>query len=274
MTKYSSMESTGVYWKPVWHRRAGRIAVVIVASLMTVIGAAPAGGEENAAAARIEAMANFLAKAQRLGVAADCAYDVVQDSGQKIEFAERREVRLRRPDRARVDVMRRDGSRRGIVFDGTQLTAFDVDAKVYATVAKAGTIDAALTYYTQELGMRLPLRELFAADLPQQLKPVLGSARLVGPETVRGVATDHVALRGDAADVQLWIARDGDPLPQRVVITYRLAAGQPQFEADFHGWTLNPDVPDAVFTFAPAAGAERIPILTPGRGREGGKAQP
>ena len=57
--------------------------------------------EENSAAARVEAMASFLAKAQRLSVMIDCAYDVVQESGEKIEFGERRVLTLRRPDRAR-----------------------------------------------------------------------------------------------------------------------------------------------------------------------------
>jgi hypothetical protein len=255
-------------------RRAGHALAIIVGLLAAGIRPPVAGGEEKTAAARIEAMANFLAKAQRLGVTVNCTYDVVQDSGQKIEFGERRELTLRRPDRARVEVTRRDGSRRGLLFDGTQLTAFDLDEKVYATVQKPGTLDAALAYYTQDLKMRLPLRDLFAADVPQKLKDVLGSARLVGNETLAGVATDHVAFRGDTADVQLWIARDGDPLPQRIVITYRLAEGQPQFEADFHGWTFTPDVPDSAFTFVPAAGAEKIPILTPGRGRTAGEKQP
>lgn len=158
-----------------------------------------AGSEDKAAAARIEAMANLLAKAQRLGVAVDCTYDVVQNSGQKIEFGERRELTLRRPDRARVDVTRRDGSRRGIRFDGTQLTAFDLDEKVYATVKRPGTVDAALDHYTQNLKMRLPLRELFAADLPQQLKDVLRSARLVNKETV-GVDWGGYDAGGPAAD--------------------------------------------------------------------------
>ena len=120
-------------------RPARHIAAVIVAVLTAGIPPSVARGEEKTAAARIEAMANLLAKAQRLGVAVDCTYDVVQDSGQKIEFGERRELTLRRPDRARADVTRRDGSRRGLVFDGTRLTAFDLDAKVYATAHKPGT---------------------------------------------------------------------------------------------------------------------------------------
>ena len=190
--------------------------IILAGVLAGVVLPPVARGDENRAAARIEAMVNFLAKAPRLGVIADCSYDVLQDSGQKIEFGERRELTLRRPDRAHVT--RRDGARRGLLFDGQQLTAFDLDEKVYATIPKPGTVDAAFAYFAGDLAMRLPLRELFASDLPQELKDALGAARLVGEEKVDGIATDHVAFRGDTADVQLWIPRDGDPLPQRIVI--------------------------------------------------------
>jgi hypothetical protein len=227
--------------------------------------ATAAGGESNLAAARVEAMASLLANEQRLGVSVDCAYDAVQSSGEKIEFGERRDYKLRRPNRARVDVTGRDGFRRGVVFNGTQLTTFDRSDKVYATVERPGTVDAALAYYTQRLKMRLPLRELFAADLPQKLKDVLPSVRLIGSETIDGKATDHVAFRHDDADVQLWIAQDGRPLPQRIVISYRREPGHPQFRGDFHGWTFSPDVPDSSFTYAPPADFEKILILAPGR---------
>lgn len=247
---------------------------IIVGLIVAATCARVARGEENAAAVRIEAVANFLAKAQHIGVVVDCTYDVVQDSGQKIEFGERRELTLRRPDRTRVDVTWRDGSRRGIRFDGTQLTTFDLDRKVYATVERPGTVDAALDYYTEQLKMRLPLRELFAADLPQRLKDVLESARLVDKETIGGVATDHIAFRIPRADVQVWVARDGDPLLQRTVLTYRHAEGQPQFTADFHNWTFSPDVPDSAFTFVPQEGAAKIPIVKPGRRPAAGEKRP
>ncbi len=142
---------------------------------------------------------------------------------------------------------------------------FDLDEKVYATVSKPGTVDAAFDYFVTGLDMRLPLRELLKADLPRQLKDVVGNARLVAEEQLGGVATDHVAFRGPKTDVQLWIPRDGDPLPNRIVITYRVAEGQPQFEADLSAWNLAPDVPDRLFTFTPAAGAEQIPVLIPRR---------
>jgi hypothetical protein len=244
-----------------------RNVLLVVALAGAAIAAAPAGAEKNPAAARLEAMARLLAKTPRLSVTFDCAYDVVQDSGEKIEFGERRVVALRRPDRARIDVTRRDGARRGLLFDGKQLAVFDLDANVYATVPKPGTVDAAFDHFVNDLNMRLPLRELLRTDLLRELEDVLGTARFVGEERLGGVATDHVAFRGDTTDVQIWIPRDGAPLPKRVVITYRLAAGVPQFAADLVEWNLAPELPETLFQFTPAAGAEQIPVLVP----EGGK---
>ena len=172
-----------------------------------------------------------------------------------------RAITLRRPDRVRIETTRRDALRRGLIFDGKQLVAFDVDQKVYATIQKTGTTDAAFDFIKDDLDMRLPLSELFSSNLPQKMSDMLGSARLVGEDTLNGMATDHVALRGDTADLQLWIARTGDPLPQRLVITYRLAEGQPQFAANFRDWNLAPDVPDSAFAFTPAEGAQEIPFL-------------
>ena len=96
----------------------------VAAALLLILVTAPANARSEAdegASKRVEAMANFLAKAPRLSVTADCSFDVVQNSGQKIEFGEVRAITLRRPDRVRIETTRRDGLRRGLVFDGKKL---------------------------------------------------------------------------------------------------------------------------------------------------------
>jgi hypothetical protein len=240
---------------------------LLVATVLGVAIAVPVRGED-AAVARLRAMATLLAKAKTLGVTIDATWDVMQDTGERIEFGERRVVVLRRPDRVRIDVVRRDGSKRGLVFDGAQLTVFDLDEKVYASVSKPGTIDAALDHLVDDLGMRVPLRELLKTDLLRQVDDLAASAHLIGEERLGDVPTDHVALRGDTADLQLWIPREGDPLPKRIVITYRLAYGLPRFEADLGAWDLAPAAPDTLFTFTPAPGAEAIPVLVPRPGKQ------
>jgi hypothetical protein len=52
-------------------------------------------------------MANYLAQAQSFSVTIDAAYDVVQASGQKIEFGEVRQILLNRPDDLRIDLQKR-----------------------------------------------------------------------------------------------------------------------------------------------------------------------
>ena len=83
-------------------------------------------------------MADFLSKTPRFSVNIREGYDVVQESGQKIEFSETRKLTVSRPDRLRVDVEQSDGDRNMILFDGTTITAFSPTRNVYAQTAKPG----------------------------------------------------------------------------------------------------------------------------------------
>jgi hypothetical protein len=69
------------------------------------------------------------------------------------------------------------------------------------------------------------------------------------------------ARTAGGVDFQVWVAQGGEPLPRRIVITYKDETGQPQFWADLSNWNLAPDVSDALFAFAPPNGAERIQFL-------------
>lgn len=222
-------------------------------------------------------MAEFLAKAQRFSATVDIGFDVVQDSGQKIEFGETRKIVIRRPDHARIDTTKRDGTVSGFVFDGKEIAAFNVQDKVYATVAKPGTLDEAMDYFINDLEMRLPLAKLLASDLPKFLQKRVREADYVEEATIAGVACDHIALREPRADIQIWIAKGKQPLPRRVVITYTLAEGQPQFWAQFTEWNLSPEVPDPLFTFTPPTGAAKIAftrqLVQPGGADTKGDAQ-
>ena len=62
------------------------------------------------AAARLTAMTKFLASLPAYQVTCRGSYDVLQESGQKLEFLEMRELALRRPDRLRVRHLGSDGN--------------------------------------------------------------------------------------------------------------------------------------------------------------------
>jgi hypothetical protein len=225
----------------------------------------------------LKRMADVLSKTQQFSVTVDTGFDVVQESGQKIEFGETRKILIRRPDRARIDITRRDGGTGGFIFDGQEIAVFNNRDHVYATTAKPGTLDDAIAYFMNTLDMRFPLSDLLSSRLVETLAVKVREATYVESATIAGVPCDHVAFRGEWADGQLWIAQGDPPLPRRLVLTYKHAEGQPQFWAQFGDWDLAPDVPDARFVFTPPEGAAKIaftsrkPATTGGRERQGKK---
>lgn len=242
-------------------RRFTTIILTATALMLLPVGPVLAGSDDDydaAAMKSIERLSDFMTRTKQFAVTIDVAYDAMQEWGQKLEFGETRQVTVRRPDRLKVETTERDGDVSGVVFDGHEIAAFNVKDKVYATTPQPGSIDDAITYFVDELGMRLPLAAILRGGLAKDVKTWARDVRYVEASTIGGVACDHVALHGDWEDVQLWIARGDRPLLQRMVITYRRAEGQPQFSAELRDWNLSPDVADALFTFTPPAGAAKI----------------
>ena len=84
----------------------------------------------------------------------------------------------------------------------------------------------------------------------------------VDESSINGVPCDHLALRGDEVDLQVWVSQDANPLPQRIIITYKQVDGSPQFWGEFSSWNLSPKSTDALFKFTPPEDAEEI-IFSP-----------
>jgi hypothetical protein len=210
------------------------------------------------AAERLSAMTKFLASLPGYEVTCRGSYDVVQESGQKLEFLEVRQLALQRPDRLRV--MHRSGEGGGelLVFDGKHITLFDEAAGVYAQAPQPGSLDDAIVYFVRDLGMRLPLARLFTHRSSEELAQRLQSVMHIERTDLLPMSSDQIAGRVGDVDVQLWIAEGERPLPMRVVLTYVHEPGQPQYRADFVDWKTGPPrTPDA-FRFSPPPGARRI----------------
>jgi hypothetical protein len=234
------------------------------------LGNAPARAQESKAAtsgidekamATLMRMAELLAQAKQFSFTTDIGYDVEQDWGQKLEFGTTRNITVRRPDRLAVDITDRTGIRRGFRFDGKQIAFFGLDEKAYATAKKSGDLDAAIAYFKQDLHMPLPLAELVSSELPKILKERTEQVYAVEEATIGGTRCDHLALRGELIDAQVWIAKGDQPLPQRIVITYKQEHDQPQFWANFREWNFSPATPDSLFTFTPTEGMQRIAFV-------------
>ena len=212
------------------------------------------------AAELLDGMAKFMISQQTFRVSILAGYEVLQHSGQKIEFGERRQIALQRPDKLRIEKVGSDGGRDLTLFDGKQVTTYDAGAKIYATSAQPGNLDATVVHYVRDLGMRLPLAPLVMATLPDELHKRVQEVDYVEGTDLFGERCHHIAGRTVATDVELWIADGPRPLLRRIAITYRDEPGQPRFWADFSNWDLSPRLAAADFEFTPAADAKKVPF--------------
>jgi hypothetical protein len=219
--------------------------------------------QDPAARALLLGMANFIAQAPGLSVTMRSGYDAIQADGQRIEFGERRKILMQRPNKLRVEVERSDGERGGVTFDGRWITAFNARENVYARAEKVASLDEALVYMVRDLRATVPLARMLTTGFPADVDKRATEVALVEESTLFDVPTDHLAVRTRDVDLQLWIARGPEPLPRRVVITYKNAPGQPQFRADLYDWKIAPKFDAKSFTFVPPAGAEQIKYLAP-----------
>lgn len=206
-------------------------------------------------------MAEFMAKTPRFSVNFSSSYEVLQESGQKIEFGESRKITVSRPNGLRVEVEHSDGEKHLVLYDGKDITTFSPTQNVYAQVSKPGGIDEAVTYFLRDLHMRLPLAALLLSRLSAELERRTRALDYVEKDVIHGTPVHHLAGRTETVDYQVWIPAGVQPLPLRVVLTYKNAEGQPSFRAQFTDWNLAPEIQDNQFVFIPPEGARKIAFL-------------
>jgi hypothetical protein len=221
---------------------------------------APSGSPPDARALLL-GMADLLGKTQRLSVTVRASYDTLQTSGQKVEWNEVRTLTISRPDRLRIEGEKSNGARSLVVFNGKEITTFDEAARAYAQASQPGGVDETLVYFVRDLGMRLPLAVLFTSRAASALDRRVQSVAYVEKTGIFGAPAHHIIGRTDTVNFQLWISDGDQPLPQRIVLTYPAAAGQPEFRAQFSAWNLAAEPADALFTFTPPPGTSKIPFV-------------
>ena len=232
----------------------------VVSVLLAGVAEAQAPGASPDARALLLRMAEFLGNTPRFSVTVRSSYDTLQASGQKLEWNEVRMLTMSRPDRLRVETEKSNGARTLLIFDGKQISAYDEVGRSYAQASQPGPVDETVVYFVRDLGMRLPMAIFLLSRAAPALDRRVLAVEYVEKTGILGTSTHHLVGRTDTVNFQIWIADGDQPLPQRIVLTYPAAPGQPQFRAQFSNWNLAPELSDSLFTFTAPAEASRIPF--------------
>jgi hypothetical protein len=184
----------------------------------------------------------------------------LDQAGQPLHIFHTLKVVVRRPDRLAVQSTGDDGAH-DLFFDGKSVAVLFPDSKQYAVTAASGDIESALREVLEKLNADFPLVD-FCTDAPDKsfLSGVTAGWQ-VGTNKVDGVECRHLffSQRG-GIDLELWVEKNDAATPHRLIATYRLLPGQPEFIAEFANWDTAVHPSDSQFTLQPPAGATKIEL--------------
>lgn len=261
-------------------RRLAFLILILIVPCKLLAGApeisapATAGGPALAkdASEILARMTDFISAAPVFTLVSDTGYEVLQKDGHLLEFGSQLTLAIQRPSNAIGRFDARDGSSATIVFDGSDILVYNTKENVYYTTRQPGDIDTSLDLLAKQFAVPLQLVDFFSKDLKTSLGKAVKSGHYVGASMISGVICDHLALRSEKQDVQVWIARNEQPVPRRIMITYKQIEGQiegqPRFWAQFNEWDFSPELSDATFKFSPPDSAKRVNFLVDSPGED------
>ncbi len=205
----------------------------------------------------LKQMGDYLKKADQFTFNSEAYFEQVLENGQKLQYNSIANVALQRPNRLRVD-SRGDVANESYYYNGKQITHFDHRSNTYASVKVPATIDAAIDFLAERYGLTPPLADLIYKDPYRILIQNVKSGAYIGLSRVRDSMCYHLAFQQDEIDWQIWIDAGWMRVPRKVVITYKKAAGVPQYMAFLSEWDFTPRFPGDLFDFRAPPNAEQV----------------
>jgi len=216
-------------------------------------------------------MTDFIAAAPAFTMIGHGGNEELQQDGQLLEFGAYLTLAIQRPSQANLRIDTRSGVNATLILDGEAISIYSVkdNMYVYDTTRQPGDINTSLDSLAAQFGVPRQLGFFLSKDLTASLSRAKSGYR-VGESIIDGVMCDHLALRNEKLDVQVWIEKGNEPAPRRIVITHKELQGQPSVWVQFTEWDFSPELSERIFTHSPPQDAERVDFLAdmPGKDSE------
>ena len=233
---------------------------LILIIIVTIGITSPALAQDPDADKILKSMSSYLGELPALIANADVDTEVLDLSGQKLQFSSSVTISAKRPAKLHV-------SRKGaiadieIILNDKTLTLHGKGLNIYNQIESPGSIDDALDKLRDEIGLHAPGADLFYADPYVGLSSGVMNSTYLGTDYVNGVECHNLAFREAKTDWQLWVMVGDKPLPMKYVITTKWLAGAPQHSVRFRDWNTKPQIEASQFEFSVPDGALKIEAM-------------
>lgn len=211
----------------------------------------------------LERMGEHLKTLNQFTLSAATTSEDVLDDDEKVMIGGVITYRVKTPDRLTLDIAT-DKRERRYFYDGKTVTVYAPALKFYSVFPAPDTIDKTIKEAEATYDVEVPLADLFylgtkgsAADASNII-----SAFYVSDSTINGVVCAHYAYRTVTANFQVWIQKNGEPLPCKIVRDIPDDPARPQYTATLT-WKTNETFAEDTFIFHPPVDVKKIEM---GRG--------
>ena len=226
-------------------------------------------GQVNAQAGRIDTVAVSILDRMSvmMGELKSCSatvrsnYDVTSRELGLIKHSDEEHIYFGGPEKLLV---RSEGDKgnRSIVYNGKTLSYYSLDKNYYSQTNAPANVMEMINKMNKDYGIVFPMADFFYPSFVDDILADATDLVLLSMTKVNGKDCYHIAGNGKDKTFQFWISDDMFYLPMKLVIVYKDKPMDPQYEAAYTDWQLNPDLPNSLFEFKIPPNARKI-RLTP-----------
>ncbi len=191
-------------------------------------------------------MSDTLISAKEFTFDSEITNDRTLNSGQTIQYSGTMATSVKRPNNVYAKFVGDSGTRE-VWYSGTKLTLYNTNKQFYGVLKTPDSIDATMDFLINNYDFTLALADILNADPYTSFMETTTGGFVVGDSIVRGVECSHLAFTGQYVDWQIWISNEDPALPYKFVINYKEIEGEPQYQAIFSNWNLEPKLFKSTF---------------------------
>ncbi|TYA57975.1 DUF2092 domain-containing protein [Formosa maritima] len=150
--------------------------------------------------------------------------------------------------------------KKGYWFDGEFVTYYSFDENNYVTLEAPETTIEMIDEMHANYDFQFPAADFFYPSFTDDMMDQFDSIKYLGKKVIDEEECYHIMAINKDLNVQLWISNETYLLPKHFVIIYKNKSNL-QYESNFSNWSINPTIPDSVFSFFAPPTARLISIL-------------
>ncbi len=190
---------------------------------------------------------------------AEVSYDVWGEEVGMIKHSYTDKIYMKFPNKLFLNSLG-DKGHRSILYNGKNLSYYSFVNNSYAETSAPATVLETMDTINKTFGIEFPGADFFYPSFEEDILNTGSNLTYLGITRIGDKDCFHIAGKNENTSFQFWIANDELFLPVKMCITYLSEKDQPQYEAIYDNWEINPVCVDSMFEFTPPPGATKVKL--------------